>query len=94
MIECLCCPRGEHVKCQRMISGVTQRIPCTLDRAENSAYCTKHTPATAAPSPVSKQVAFRLGLYKFSPPPVPTAQWDEAAWIKYITYWTVPVKEE
>lgn len=45
--------------------------------------------------PITKREAYRLGFYRFNPPPVPTAKWDEDAWIKYIgDNWTVPVLED
>jgi hypothetical protein len=44
---------------------------------------------------ITKREAYRLGFYRFNPPPVPTAGWDEDAWIRYIgDNWTVPVLED
>lgn len=90
MIACSCCLNGEHVKCQHVVPGMTGGFPCGREPEPGTAFCRKHK----SPAPISKRAAYLMGLYRFSPPPVPTAQWDEAAWIKYITYWTVPVKEE
>lgn len=45
--------------------------------------------------PITKREAYRLGFYRSNPPPVPTAGWNEDAWIRYIgNNWTVPVRED
>jgi hypothetical protein len=45
-------------------------------------------------APMPKMQAYKAGLWYCPAPPVCTALWDDASWIKYIDrdgHWTVPV---
>lgn len=43
-----------------------------------------HECCALAGQPMTKNVAYRLGLYSFPPPPVSHEHWTETSWINYI----------
>lgn len=41
-VECSCCPEGKHVKCQKVIPGMTGGFPCSREPLPGTDKCAKH----------------------------------------------------